>query len=160
MVHRPPPAGAGDRPPAEVPPPHAAPAPAAGEALPGFSLPLTPTRMVLQVSGSQDFYPVHHDRDFARAGGHADIFVNTGFLRAALCRVVTDWLGEGGMLRRLAFQMRRPHLLGDTITAGGRIAARRREDGRELADLEVWIENQRGGVATPGRATVELPRRG
>jgi acyl dehydratase len=160
MVHRPPPAGAGDRPPAEVPPPRAAPAPAAGEALPGFSLPLTPTRMVLQVSGSQDFYPVHHDRDFARAGGHVDIFVNTGFLRAALCRVVTDWLGEGGMLRRLAFQMRRPHLLGDTITAGGRIAARRREDGRELADLEVWIENQREGVATPGRATVELPRRG
>jgi acyl dehydratase len=150
MVHRPP------APAAAAPPADPAPAvalPAAGEALPGFSLPLTPTRMVLQVSGSQDFYPVHHDRDFARAGGHPDIFLNTGFLRAALCRLVTDWMGERGMLRRLAFQMRRPHLLGDTITVAGRVA-RRREGG--LVDLDVWVENARAGRATPGQATVHL----
>jgi len=53
-----------------------------GDELPGYELPLTWTRMAAQVSGSQDFYPVHHDPDFARAGGHRDIFYNTGFTRA------------------------------------------------------------------------------
>lgn len=123
----------------------------------GFVLPLTMTRMVLQVSGTQDFYPVHHDQGFARSGGHPDIFLNTGFLRAALGRLVSDWMGETGFLRRLGFQMRRSHYLGDTIAVRGRVTARRAEAGREVAELEVWVENARDGVATPGRATVWLP---
>lgn len=129
-----------------------------GDVLEGFSLPLTPTRMALQVSGSQDFYPVHHDRDFARESGHADIFINTGFIRALLCRLVTEWMGEGGFLRRLGFTMRRPHLLGDTISVKGRVTARRAEAGHDAVNLEVWIENPRDGIATPGTATVHLPR--
>jgi len=40
---------------------------AVGDAIPGFDLPLDWSRMAMQVSGSQDFYPVHHDPDFARA---------------------------------------------------------------------------------------------
>jgi acyl dehydratase len=126
--------------------------------LSGFSLPITATRMALQVSGSQDFYPVHHDRDFARAGGHADIFINTGFIRALLCRLVTDWMGDAGFLKRLGFTMRRSHLLGDTIGVKGRVVARRAEAQHDAVDLEVWIENPRDGVATPGSATVHLPR--
>jgi acyl dehydratase len=52
-----------------------------GEEIEGFSLELTETRMVAQFSGTQDFYPIHHDRDFARQAGHKDIFVNTAFIR-------------------------------------------------------------------------------
>ena len=37
-----------------------------GEEIPGFEMFLSETKMVEQVSGSQDFYPVHHDREFAR----------------------------------------------------------------------------------------------
>ena len=65
-----------------------------GEELPGFSLDITPRRVFLQVSGSQDWYPVHFDAGFAKKGGHADVFVNTGFLQAALVRVITDWMGD------------------------------------------------------------------
>jgi acyl dehydratase len=115
--------------------------------------------MVLQVSGTQDFYPIHHDRDFARQGGHEDVFINTGFIRGLLCRLVGDWAGERGFVRRLGFQMRRPHLLGDTITVRGRVTRRWRDGEHGAVDLEVWIENPRDGVATPGRATVWLPAR-
>ena len=132
---------------------------AEGETLDGFTLSLTMTRMVLQVSGSQDFYPVHHDAGFARDGGHADIFVNTGFIRAALCRLVTDWAGDAGFLKRLAFQMRRPHLRGDTIAVRGRVTRKRRDGTSGAVDLDVWIENPRDGIATPGSATVYLPSR-
>jgi acyl dehydratase len=158
MVHRPAAAEAprGDRP--ERRRPEAADRDGDKEPLPGFSLPLTATRMALQVSGSQDFYPVHHDRDFARAGGHADIFINTGFIRGLLCRLVTDWMGDAGFLKRLAFTMRRPHRLGDTIGVRGRVSARRAERDHDAVDLDVWIENPRDGVATPGTATVHLAR--
>ena len=47
---------------------------AEGDELTGFDLYLSETKVAEQVSGSQDFYAVHHDRPFARAGGHeADI---------------------------------------------------------------------------------------
>lgn len=130
-----------------------------GETVGGFSLPLTMTRMVLQVSGTQDFYPIHHDREFAREGGHADMFINTGFIRAALCRLLTDWAGGEGFVKRLRFQMRRPHLLGDTIAVRGRVIRRWRDGAHGAVDLDVWIENPRDGVATPGSATVYLPSR-
>ena len=130
-----------------------------GEMIPGFALELTMTRMAQQVSGTQDFYPVHHDREFARSGGHPDIFVNTAFTRAALCRLLTDWVGPEGFVKRLGFQMRRYHLLGDTMQVSGKVVRKHRQDGIGAVDLEVWAENAREGIATPGNATVHLPFR-
>lgn len=124
-----------------------------GDELEGFTLELTMTRMVAQVSGTQDFYPVHHDREFARQAGHPDIFVNTAFIRGCLCRVVTDWMGADGFLSALGFQMRRPNFVGETITARGRV--RKKAVGGRV-DLELWIENA-GRVTVPGSATVILP---
>jgi acyl dehydratase len=124
-----------------------------GEELKGFSLELTMTRMVAQVSGTQDFYLIHHDRDFARQAGHTDIFVNTAFIRGCLCRVVTDWMGAAGFLSALSFQMRRPNFAGETITVRGRVK-KKASGGR--VDLELWIENA-GEVTVPGTATVILP---
>jgi acyl dehydratase len=125
-----------------------------GEALKGFSLELDATRMVAQVSGTQDFYPVHHDRDFARQAGHKDIFVNTAFIRGCLCRLVTDWIADG-FLKSLGFQMRRPNFVGETIAVCGRVT-KKSPGGR--VDLEVWIENA-GEVTVPGTASVILPAR-
>jgi acyl dehydratase len=127
-----------------------------GEELPGFSLALDMTRMVLQVSGTQDFYPVHHDPGFARDAGHEAIFLNTAFIRGCLCRVLTDWIGREGFVKKLGFQMRRPNFLGETITACGRVTAK---GPGGVVDLEVWVETPAGGVTVPGTATVILPRR-
>jgi acyl dehydratase len=111
--------------------------------------------MVAQVSGTQDFYPIHHDRDFARQAGHKDIFINTAFIRGCLCRVLTDWIGGGGFVKSLGFQMRRPNFVGETISVRGRVK-RKGRDGR--VDLELWIENA-GEVTVPGTAAVILPVR-
>ncbi|MDP2701013.1 MAG: MaoC/PaaZ C-terminal domain-containing protein [Candidatus Rokubacteria bacterium] len=126
-----------------------------GEELKGFSLELTPTRMVAQVSGTQDFYPIHHDREFAQQAGHKDIFINTAFIRGCLCRLLTDWMGDDGFVKSLGFQMRRPNFAGETISARGRVK-KKGPDGR--VDLELWLENA-GEVTVPGAATVILPVR-
>jgi len=130
-----------------------------GEELPGFSLDITPRRVFLQVSGSQDWYPVHFDAGFAKKGGHADVFVNTGFLQAALVRVMTDWMGDEGFLKTLRFEMRRQQRPGDTMVCKGRVSGKYERDGKGWVELEVWAENEREGVTTPGTATVVLPRR-
>ena len=109
------------------------------------------------MSGSQDWYPVHHDPAFARKAGHADIFMNTGFLQAALVRVVTDWMGDAGFLRKLYFEMRRQQRPGDTMACKGRVTERYRKDGEGWVELDVWAENGREGVTTPGKAWVILP---
>jgi len=130
-----------------------------GEELPGFSMEITPRRLFLQVSGSQDWYPLHFDSAFARKAGHEDLFMNTGFLQAAMVRTITDWMGDEGFLRKLRFEMRRQQRPGDTMACKAKVVAKEQRDGEGCVDLEVWAENEREGVTTPGRATVILPQR-
>jgi acyl dehydratase len=133
---------------------------AEGDELPGFDLYLSETKIAEQVSGSQDFYPVHHDRAFARSGGHPDIFVNTGFTRAALCRLLTDFVGVDGWMRRLSFEMRRMNRPGDTMQLRGRVTKKYvAEDGAHCLDIDLWVQNECEGITTPATATVMLPAR-
>ncbi len=128
-----------------------------GDELPAVELTISPKRLHLQTSGSQDWYPVHFDAAFAAKSGHADVFMNTGWIQAALVRVITDWMGDSGFLRRLRFEMRRQHRPGDVVTGRARVVGK---DERESSvELEVWLENEREGIATPGEATVVFPRR-
>jgi len=133
-----------------------------GDRIHGFNLELTATKMAEQVSGSQDFYAVHHDEAFAREAGHEGIFYNTGFTQAALCRVVTDWAGPDGWLRKFRFEMRRMLVPADTVHARAQVVGKRDDDesaAHGRVDLEVWLETDRVGVTTPGWATVRLPKR-
>jgi hypothetical protein len=69
-------------------------------------------------------------------------------------------MGDAGFLKRLKFEMRRQHRPGDTMVVRGRVTGKAERDGAACVDLEVCAENEREGVATPGEATVVLPRRG
>lgn len=130
-----------------------------GDEVPGFSLKLDWTRIVYQVSGSQDFYPVHHDPDFAHEGGHPNIFVNTGFYHGCFNRLLGEFVGDEGWIRKFRMDMRRPNYLHDTMTVKGRVLRKYvTEEGEHAVDLEIWVENERG-VTTPASATVFLPTR-
>ncbi len=132
---------------------------AVGQELPGFPLDITPKRLFLQISGSQDWYPLHFDPAFARKAGHQELFMNTGFIQAALVRVVTDWMGDEGFLRKLRFEMRRQQRPGDTMLCRGGVTAKYERDAEGWLELDVWAENEREGITTPGNAVVILPRR-
>lgn len=129
-----------------------------GDEIGGFDVLLNATRMVKQVSGSQDFYEVHHDTAFAQSGGHRDIFYNTGFTRANLGRLLTDYVGDDGWVKKLRFEMRRMNMPDDMMHVRGKVAGKR-DNGNEV-DIELWIENDREGLTTPASATVTLPSRG
>jgi hypothetical protein len=131
-----------------------------GDAVPGFELYLSETKIVEQVSGTQNFYPGHHDREFARRSGHPDVFFDTGFTRAVLGRLMTDYVGADGWLRRLEFAMRGMNRPGVTVSARGRVTRKYVDDeGDALVDIELWLQNEVEGLTTPAQSTVMLPRR-
>jgi len=76
-----------------------------------------------------------------------------------LCHVVTDWMGDDAWLWRLSCQHRRFNFVGDTTWVKGKVTAKRQGEGRNEVDLEIWCENQRGVITSPGNATVLLPTR-
>jgi len=124
-----------------------------------YSLKLDMTRFCKQVSGTQDYYQVHHDREFAKSQGVPDIFVNTGFLTACLGRVITDWIGPEGWLKRFKIEMRKMALLGDTLTVKGKVTDKYEKEGEHVVEADVWCETDTQGITTPCKATILLPRR-
>lgn len=128
-----------------------------GMEIPSYTLEVTPTLIVDQVSGSQDYNLVHHDREFAQSQGAPDAYLNTGFTEAMLCRLITDWIGDEGWLKKLSYQMRRFNTAGDTLTVKGKVSRKYMDDGDHCLECEVWVENQRDGISTPGTAIVILP---
>jgi acyl dehydratase len=131
-----------------------------GDELPLVEIEITTKRLFQQASGSQDWYPVHFDPAFAQKAGHEDVFMNTGFIQAALVRLITDWMGDAGFLKRLKFEMRRQQRPGDVMVCRGKVIATEVRGDDACVDLEIWAENAREGVTTPGLATVILPRCG
>jgi acyl dehydratase len=129
---------------------------AEGTEISPISLELTMKRLIMAVCGTRDFYPVHHDRDFARNSGHRDIFVNQMFLQGFLGRCLTDWTGPAGRLRKLSITMTVPNYLGDTITARGRVIRKYVESDEHRVDCELVVTKQDGTVTVNSQATVVI----
>lgn len=63
------------------------------------SVPVTPTQIIAGALATRDFYPVHHDRDFARAHGNADVLMNSLTTNGLLARIVAEWADQAPLLR-------------------------------------------------------------
>ena len=125
------------------------------------SLVKTPTtRQLVQYAGaSGDFYQIHYDKDFAQGNGLDGPILHGALKNAFLAQLVTDWMGHGGTLKSLSCQYRGMDVPGDTLTCRGRVSRKYVEDGRQMVDCEIWVENGKGERTTPGSATVILPSR-
>ena len=54
-------------------------------------------------------------------------------------------------------EYRKMDTVNTTITAKGKVAKKYQQDGKNLVDLDVWVENEQGEVTTPASAVVSLP---
>ncbi len=104
---------------------------AAPGALPEWTLQVTPTVVVSTAIATRDFYPVHHDRDFAERGGSKDIFLNILTTTGLVQRYVTDWAGPQALVRAVSIRLGVPCYAGDTLTFAGRVTDDTGPDGRE-----------------------------
>lgn len=128
-----------------------------GDQLPPLTFPIAMRTLMIDVAGTRDLYPIHHDRDFAKDSGARDIFVNTMFYEGLFGRIATDWAGPESFLRKLRFAMRGPNCLGDVITSRGWVTRTYQSDGKKLLDLEIHLDNQLESDATIAYLSIELP---
>lgn len=63
-----------------------------GENIPSISIgPLSHTHFVFIASSHHDWYPGHHDVEYARKQGLPDIFMNATWQHALIQRLVCSW---------------------------------------------------------------------
>lgn len=95
----------------------------AGDEIPVWELPITPTLVVSTAIATRDFQDVHHDRDRAQAAGSKDIFMNI-LTSTALCeRYVTDWAGPDVQIKGIAIRLGAPAYPYDTLSFSGEVTS-------------------------------------
>jgi acyl dehydratase len=93
----------------------------AGDQIPEWSLPMTPTTIVSTAIATRDWQDVHHDRDIAQAAGSKDIFMNILTSNGLVERYVVDWLGHDAELKGIAIRLGAPAHPYDTLTFRGSV---------------------------------------
>ncbi len=114
-------------------------------------------RLVLWAAGSGDYYQIHYDKDFAQKTGLPDRITHGALKHALLGRLLDEWAGDEGRVRRVACSYRGMDMIDKDVTCRGVVTGKRQENGANVVDLEVWTEDPDGNKTTPGTAIVELP---
>jgi acyl dehydratase len=110
----------------------------------------------------------HHDAHVGQAIGMPGVYDNGNQRIGVMATVPTNWMGDEGFLCEYTHRLRRPVILGDTLTISGQVTGTG-ETGPDLADgldtrnfgqvtMCLTATNQLGEVVSSGEAKVLLPR--
>jgi len=133
-------------------------------------LPKVATSMMLVkwAGASGDFNPLHYDSNFAASQGVGSPIVHGALKRQWLVQLMTDWIGEEGTVKNFSCRYRvmdYPRSMktliepdeGETWLCKGKVTKKYSEGDEHYVDCDIWLENGKGEVTTPGKATVILP---
>jgi hypothetical protein len=128
-------------------------------------------RMLVKWAGAiGDFNPLHYDDDFAASQGVGKSIVHGQLKRAWLVQLITDWIGESGVLRKFSCQFRKTDYprgmktiiepeKGETWWCKGRVSGKYIADGEHWIECEIWVENGKNDKTTFGSAAIVLPQK-
>lgn len=74
-----------------------------------------------------------------------------------LAHMLTNWMGDDGILLGLETEMRAFNFIGDTTVCTGEVTKKYMDGGHCIVELEIAATNQRGDVTSPGSARIALP---
>lgn len=128
----------------------------AGQALPVLEKHVTVEQIQHYARASGDQNPIHLDETFARSAGLPGVIAHGMLTMAFANQLVTDWLGDRSLLKRLQGRFAGMVLPGDQLTCSGTVASK--DDGRRRVTINLVVTNQRGErVFTKGVAEAEFP---
>ena len=133
---------------------------AEGDEIPPLIRTTSTQDLVKYAGASRDFSEIHYDKDFALSVGLPGVILHGALKAAYLGKLVTDWIGEYGDLKKLGCQHRGMDMPGNTTICGGRVKSKSASGDEHLVDCEIWLEDARGQKTVPGWATVALPTKG
>ncbi len=131
-----------------------------GTELPPLSKEYTLFTILKWGAATNDYGPHHFDYKFATEMlGMPNVIAHGPHNTAFLIRLVTNWIGGNGMLKKHYCEMRGNVLPGDTMTFQGRVASKYTQDGEGCVEIESAATNQNGKRVTLGKSLVTLPSR-
>ena len=98
---------------------------------------------------------IHYNGKQAEVEGHKDVVVQRALLGSYLAQMITDWINEHGMLRRLEWKVFRSALPGDVLTCKGEVVEKAFTADEKKVSCNVHIENQRKDIIVKGLAMIE-----
>jgi acyl dehydratase len=119
----------------------------------------TTMQLVRYAGASGDYYQIHYDKDFALANGLPGVIVHGWLTLSFLGQMLTDWLGEGGVLLKLSGSYRGINKVNEDIICNGKVTKKYVEESKLCARVEIWAENPQGEKTVTGSAVVMLPSR-
>lgn len=127
-----------------------------GQALPSLTKHVTVEQIRQYADASGDRNPIHLDETFARSAGLPGVIAHGMLTMAFANQMLTDWLGDRRLLKRLQGRFAGMVLPGDHVTCAGSVASKDNETRRVTINLVVT--NQRGEkVLNKGVAEAEFP---
>jgi len=108
----------------------------------------------------EPIFAVHYNKEAARAMG-VPMQYDVGLQRHCWgIHLLTNWMGDGGWLKRSYTEYRRFNYFGDVVWIKGKVTKKYvDEEGDYCVDIERHAINQRGEDIMPSHATVALPSR-
>jgi acyl dehydratase len=125
-----------------------------GSEIPPLTITPTAVHLFLFSAITWNAHRIHYDVPYAASEGYPGLVIHGPFQGTLLARLITRWLGDAGVLRRLSYSHRGIALLGDTLTCRGKVVKKYEEDVVPMIDLTLTVETHKGEITTPGRATV------
>ena len=109
-----------------------------GDGLDEVVLPIKYEMIAGHIAGTRDWFPGHHNPDYAKAQGQETIYGNTMFFQGFLERVALDWAGPAWYVSNRTLRINGSVYPGDTLVGYGKVEARGQDgDERFTADLTV-----------------------
>ena len=122
--------------------------------------PLTIVETVRWAGLQENTQQLHYDRDWVREHAGLRTFIASGAYRQALLmRMLTDWLGPRGMLRKLSVRHTYSTFEGDTMRFAARAVEKSPDGAHPWIRCELEGANQEGRGILVGQCTLVLPRR-
>jgi acyl dehydratase len=119
----------------------------------------TTRQLVMWAGASGDYNPIHYDKDFAQSQRLPGVIVHGQLMGCFLGQLITDWIGEEGMVHSFSCSYKGMSFPGETLTCKGKITNKYVEDNQRYVVCDIWVENPKGEKVVLGRATVTVPSR-
>lgn len=129
-----------------------------GDEIPPILKEVTLVQNVMYSAATWDFHRHHYDKEFAESKGFPGPFVDGQMFGAFLAQMVTQWVGVDGILKKLGLTYKTMAVPGDILSCKGKVIGKHTEEGENLVNCEMWIENQKGRtIVAPAQALLALP---
>ena len=122
--------------------------------------PLTIVDTVRWAGLQENWQHLHFDRDHVREHNGLKTFIASGAYRQALLmRMLTDWIGARGWLRKISVRHTYSTFEGDRMRFSAKVAAKSVEESDSSIVCDLEGTNQENRQILTGRCTLILPRR-